>query len=73
MVCILIGPPGCGKGTHAPRLAKLTEWVHVSTGDMLRDAVSKKTDAGVKAKTAMESGNLVADEIVIEMIKDRMK
>ena len=70
---ILVGPPGCGKGTHAPKLKEVTQWAHVSTGDMLREAVKNQTEYGMKAKEAMEGGGLVTDEIVISIIKEKMQ
>jgi adenylate kinase len=70
---ILTGPPGAGKGTHAPRLKNENCWCHLSTGDMLREGVKQGSPLGVKAKEAMNAGQLVSDDIVIGMIKERMK
>jgi len=70
---ILSGPPGAGKGTHAPRLKDENCWCHLSTGDMLREEVKQGSPLGLKAKEAMNAGQLVSDDIVIGMIKERMK
>ena len=69
---ILLGPPGCGKGTQAKMLAEKHKIPQVSTGDILREAVKNKTDMGKKAKESMDAGKLVADEVVIGIIKDRL-
>ncbi len=73
MKVVLLGPPGAGKGTQAVRLAKEAELMHLSTGDMLREAVKAGTETGLKARTYMESGGLVPDEVVIGIIEDRLK
>ncbi|EST04714.1 Adenylate kinase, active site lid domain protein [Kalmanozyma brasiliensis GHG001] len=72
---ILIGPPGAGKGTQAPKiLEKFNNCVcHLATGDMLREQVSKKTELGVMAKKIMDQGGLVSDEIMVGMIKDQLE
>ena len=72
MNLVLLGPPGAGKGTQAVRLAKEYSIPQISTGDILRKAVKEKTDMGVKAKGYMNSGNLVPDEIVVGIIKERL-
>ena len=72
-VVILLGPPGAGKGTQARILEEQYGLVQLSTGDLLRAAVAAGTDAGQKAKAVMESGGLVSDEIVLEIINDRMR
>lgn len=69
-VVILLGAPGSGKGTLAVELAKVPGIRHLSSGDLLRAAVKAGTPAGVKAKGFMESGNLVPDELIAEMIED---
>ncbi len=72
-VVILLGPPGAGKGTQARILEEQFGLVQLSTGDLLRAAVAAGTEAGQKAKAVMESGGLVSDEIVLEIINDRMR
>lgn len=67
---IFIGPPGCGKGTQAPKIKRENCLCHLATGDMLRAAVSAGTDMGKKAKEVMDRGELVSDEIVIGIIED---
>lgn len=69
-IVILLGAPGSGKGTLAVELAKVPGIRHLSSGDLLRAAVKDGTPAGVKAKAFMESGNLVPDELIAEMIED---
>jgi len=71
MRVILLGPPGCGKGTQAEIICKNFEIPHISTGDILRDNVKRGTEIGSRAKSFMDSGCLVPDEIIIGMIKDR--
>lgn len=73
MIIILFGPPGAGKGTQAQRIEKSRGLVQLSTGDMLRAAVTAKTHYGVKAKDKMDAGQLVSDDIVIGIIADRIK
>jgi len=70
---ILIGPPGCGKGTQSPRIKYEHCLCHLATGDMLRAAVAAKTPLGLEAKKAMESGGLVSDDIVIGLIEEATK
>ena len=69
---VLFGPPGAGKGTQAEIIVELTGKPQVSTGDMLRSAVSKGTDLGLEAKGYMESGMLVPDQVIIGLIEDRL-
>jgi adenylate kinase len=72
MRLILLGPPGAGKGTQAQRLVRKFGIPQLSTGDMLRAAVAAGTPIGLKAKVVMESGALVSDHIVIDIINDRI-
>ena len=71
-ITILFGPPGAGKGTQAPRIVDELGTPQLSTGDMLRAAVAAQTEIGLKAKALMESGQLVGDDIVVGIIKDRI-
>jgi adenylate kinase len=73
MRLILIGPPGSGKGTQAQLLSKRQNLVHISTGDILRDAVRQGTPAGLQAKPYMDRGGLVPDDLVNEMVADRFR
>lgn len=72
-VLILLGPPGAGKGTQARKLEDKYGLVQLSTGDLLRAAVAQGTEAGKAAKAVMEAGDLVSDEIVIAILRDRIK
>jgi adenylate kinase len=70
MKIILFGPPGVGKGTQAKLLVEEFHCAHISTGDLLREAVKNKTTLGLKAKSFMDAGNLVPDEVVIGLIEE---
>jgi adenylate kinase len=72
-ILILFGPPGAGKGTHAPKIVTMLAIPQLSTGDMLRAAVSAGTPVGLQAKSVMESGGLVSEDLVVNIIKDRIK
>ena len=73
MNIVLLGPPGIGKGTVANKLSKKLGIPTISTGDMLRENVAQKTKLGLEAKSYMDKGLLVPDEVVIEMMKERLK
>ncbi|KAL5606968.1 hypothetical protein BROUX41_003335 [Berkeleyomyces rouxiae] len=70
---ILIGPPGAGKGTQAPKIKEKFSCCHLATGDMLRSQVQKKTPLGLEAKKIMDAGGLVSDDIMIGMIKAELE
>ena len=70
---ILLGAPGSGKGTQAATIVKEFGVVHISTGDMFRENIKNQTPIGKKAKGYMDAGQLVPDEIVIDMLKDRLQ
>ena len=65
---ILFGPPGAGKGTHSVKLVEKYNLIHISTGDIFRNEVCNKTELGMKAKSYMDKGELVPDEVVIGML-----
>jgi len=69
---IFLGAPGAGKGTHAEILSKDIGIPHISTGDMIRDALKSGTEIGRKAKTYTEAGKLVPDEVVIGIVRERL-
>ncbi|GAA3868535.1 adenylate kinase [Streptomyces sp. NPDC003631] len=73
MRIVLVGPPGAGKGTQAAFLAKNLSIPHISTGDLFRANISRQTDLGKLAKSYMDRGELVPDEVTIAMAKDRME
>jgi adenylate kinase len=69
---VLLGPPGSGKGTQTERLCAELKFTKISTGDLLREAVKQGTPLGVKAKSYMESGGLVPDQLVGDLIKEKL-
>ncbi|MEG5065431.1 adenylate kinase [Microcoleus sp. B3-A4] len=72
MQLIFMGPPGAGKGTQAQLLAALWKIPHISTGDILRACVVAKTDLGQKAQSYMDRGELVPDELLMDIVQERM-
>ncbi|MEK9650386.1 MAG: adenylate kinase [Gammaproteobacteria bacterium] len=69
---ILLGPPGAGKGTQADLICKALSIPKISTGDMLRSAISAGNDLGLRVKTIMDSGALVSDDIILELVLERL-
>jgi len=69
---VLLGPPGAGKGTQAQRIAAATKLLHISTGDMFRENVKSETELGRLAKTFMDRGDLVPDDVTIRMLLERI-
>ena len=72
MNIILLGPPGAGKGTQAKRIEQKFHLVHLSTGDMLRAVVASGSEFGTKLKSIMDAGQLISDDIMIQMIEERI-
>ena len=70
---VLLGPPGVGKGTQAKILAETTKLAHVSSGDLFRENLKNQTDLGKLAKSYMDKGELVPDDVTISMIRERLK
>lgn len=73
MIFILLGPPGAGKGTYSAKLINTYKIPQISTGDILRAAVKEGTELGLKAKDYMDKGLLVPDELIVEIVEDRIK
>ncbi|MBE6012229.1 adenylate kinase [Anaeropeptidivorans aminofermentans] len=73
MKIVLLGVSGAGKGTQSKRLAKHYNIEHISTGDILRDHMARKTEIGVEIQHIMDTGRLVSDELVIEIVKEKLK
>jgi adenylate kinase len=72
MNLVFLGPPGAGKGTMASRLAEEKGIPHISTGDIFRANINNQTELGKKVKSILDSGELVPDELTIELVKDRL-
>lgn len=71
-ILVFLGPPGAGKGTQAKRLAEIGGYTHLSTGDLLREEVKRGTDLGRQAKSYMDKGELVPDDLVIKILISNM-
>lgn len=71
--CVFLGAPGAGKGTQAKRVAEAATLAHISTGDMLREQVAAGTELGREAKTFMDQGKLVPDEVIVGMVRERIQ
>ena len=72
MILVFLGPPGAGKGTQAKLLSQRMGFLHLSTGDLLREAVKNQTPLGKKAKEYMDRGELVPDELIVQLIEKTM-
>lgn len=72
MRLVLVGAPGCGKGTHSAWIVEAERIPQISTGDMLREAVARGTALGREAKAFMDSGRLVPDEVILNLIRERL-
>ncbi len=73
MKLIFLGPPGAGKGTQAERIAARCQVAHISTGDMLRSEIRNATPLGTEAKAYMDRGELVPDDVIVGMVKQRIQ
>lgn len=73
MNLVLLGPPGAGKGTFAQRIRDVHDLLHISTGDLLREEMNKSSDLGLEAKTYVEKGELVPDELVTRLLANKLK
>ena len=69
---IFLGPPGAGKGTQAQLLAEMSQIPHISTGEILRQAITQNTSLGQKAQKYVDQGDLVPDELILDLIKERL-
>jgi len=72
VILVFLGPPGAGKGTQAKLLSQRMGFLHLSTGDLLREAVKNQTPLGKKAKEYMDKGELVPDELIVQLIEETM-
>ena len=72
MKFLIMGPPGAGKGTQAKILAEKFNLEHLSTGDILRSEINNKSDVGLKAQKFMDAGNLVPDDVLLSMMKNKL-
>ena len=73
MKVILLGAPGAGKGTQAVKLAERYKIPHISTGDIFRSNIKEKTPIGIVAKSSIDKGQLVPDEVTIQIVKERLE
>ena len=73
MRIILLGPPGAGKGTQAENIIQALNIPHVSTGNMLREAIEEGSPLGIEAKKVMDKGALVSDDIIVGLVVERLK
>ncbi len=73
MNIIFLGPPGAGKGTQAQRICAALKIPQISTGDMLRRAIADQTPTGLKAKSYMDAGGLVPDDVIIDIVRERLQ
>jgi adenylate kinase len=69
---VILGPPGAGKGTQAKRISAEAGIPHIATGDMLREAMERETEMGVRIKPTYDAGDLVPDDLMIELIRERL-
>ncbi len=72
MKVVFLGPPGVGKGTQASRFSKNHQIPHIATGDLLRTAITNKTEVGLKASSFIEAGHLVPDNVIIQLMNERL-
>ena len=73
MRLIFLGPPGVGKGTQAKRICEHYNLIHLSTGEILRNEIAEKTNIGRKAKSFIDAGELVPDDVLLGMMNNRLK
>ena len=73
MHLIFLGPPGVGKGTQAKKVCEHYKIIHLSTGEILRKEISDKSEVGNQAKTYIDNGNLVPDNVILRIIENRLK
>lgn len=71
-VIILLGPPGSGKGTQAKKLSSVLHIPHISTGDLLREHISRRTELGMRAQATVEAGKLASDDLILDILFDRL-
>ena len=69
---VILGPPGAGKGTQAKRISAEVGIPHIATGDMLREAIARGTEMGIRIKPIYDAGDLVPDDLMIELIRERL-